>query len=107
MFLGELVGHAQSLAKGHQGVVYRALHLEKQLGIELDVQLEHSFAVIFPPDCEYTDNSAVEESGNAVVELAADWSSGDSQECARLLARYERQIACAGHVCPQFLGFFS
>ncbi len=85
----------------HPGVLSHILRIFKQFEVQLTINLDPEFDILFPVEDWGLDYKRIQaEQAAAAEELAKSWSSQDVKDIAERMARYELEARIAGLTWP-------
>jgi len=95
------------LASDRPGVLLRARGIVKHLDLDLEIQLDPEFLVLFPQEDPQNWRAAHEGWAEAARDLASRWAREDPQTVAERLTFFDKEALLAGVTWPRLTPFVS
>ena len=90
----------------HPGVLSHISRILKQLEVQLTIDLDPEFDILFPVEDWGLDYKKIQaKQADAAEKLAKNWSSHDAKDIAERIVRYELEARAAGLTWPRWSPF--
>lgn len=105
-FARRVLGDLAPLAEGHSGLASSLMGVAKEIGLELDLEVDPAFEILFPPDLDTSVDYPWEAQRANARDLAEQWKTLPPVELARRLGSIVEEARGWGHGWPGQLAEF-